>query len=90
VQLRAALDSHEVVTKPGLKDLKIVSAIKNSVSVLDDEPIRSERPWDYFREGYELNLGGFFSIVSDQALPHDIFILKCLEGLDTAKKARML
>lgn len=65
MQLRGTPDSHEAVAKPGLKDIKIVSAIKSGASVLDHDPVTMQSPWERFRRDYELNLGDFISIVSD-------------------------
>lgn len=85
-QIRAALDSHVDVTKSGLKEIETVSAVTDGVSV----PDRSESPWGRFRLDYELDLGGFISIVSDRLLPHDIFMIKRLDGPHAARKARIL
>lgn len=58
--------------------------------MLDSIAIEQKSPWDYFREDYKLNLGGFVSIALDKKKPHDSFIIKRLDGPDLAKKFQML
>ena len=85
-----AAGSNEFVTKPGLKPLALVRVAENGVSVLNSTAIKRESPWNYFREHYELNLGGFVSVASNRAYPHDLFTVKRLKGPDDAREVRML
>ncbi|OBT83711.1 hypothetical protein VE02_08281 [Pseudogymnoascus sp. 03VT05] len=82
--------SNEVVTKPGLKSFALVPVAEDGVSVFDSTEIKRESPWDYFREHYELNLGGFVSVASNRAYPHNLFIVKRLKGPDDARGVRLL
>jgi hypothetical protein len=72
------------------KDLAIVRAVKQGVSVLDSLSIRNESPWETLRSDYELNLGGFVIIASDRGDERDSFIVKRFSGPDMASKLRML
>ncbi|KFZ24055.1 hypothetical protein V502_01467 [Pseudogymnoascus sp. VKM F-4520 (FW-2644)] len=82
--------SNEVVTKPGLKSFALVPIAEDGVSVFDSTEIKRESPWDYFREHYELNFGGFVSVASNRVYPHNLFIVKRLKGPDDARGIRLL
>ncbi|CZT07743.1 uncharacterized protein RCO7_11235 [Rhynchosporium graminicola] len=72
------------------KDLAIVQAAEQGVSVLDSLSIKYESPWRSLRSDYELNLGGFVIIASDRGSERDSFIVKRFSGPDMASKLRML
>ncbi|KFY97779.1 hypothetical protein V500_01918 [Pseudogymnoascus sp. VKM F-4518 (FW-2643)] len=87
--IKASLGSREKATKSGLRDLQVVKAAQSGVSVLD-RTVQFESPWARFCEKFELNLGGYVSIVADRSPPYDVFMVKRLEGPDAAQKVRML
>ena len=87
--MELALESSETATESGLKDLQLVKAAQSGASVLERN-VQYESPWHRFCEKFELNLGGYVSIVADQSPPHDIFMVKRLKGPDAAMKVRML
>jgi hypothetical protein len=77
-------------TKPGVRDLKIVEAAKSGVSVLDNDLVRLESPWVRYHKRYEMNVDGPTSVVTDRLYPHNLFMVKCLEGHEADRKIRML
>jgi hypothetical protein len=81
--------SLKTATKPGLRDLQVVKAAQSGASVLD-RTVQFESPWHRFCEKFELNLGGYVSIVADRSPPYDIFMVKRLTGPDAVQKVRML
>ncbi|PVH67625.1 hypothetical protein DL98DRAFT_600297 [Cadophora sp. DSE1049] len=72
------------------KDLAIVRAAEQGISVLDSLTIRYEFPWKSLRSDYELDLGGFVIIASDRGNERDSFIVKRFSDPDMASKLRML
>jgi hypothetical protein len=85
--IETALDGRETATKSGLRDLQVVKAAQSGVSVLD-RTVQFESPWHRFCEKFEVNLGGYVSIVADQSPPYDIFMVKRLKGPDAVQKVR--
>lgn len=59
-------------------------------SVLDNDLVRLESPWDHYHMRYELNVDGSASVVTDSSYPHDLFMVKSLERPDTYQKIPML
>ena len=72
------------------RDLAIVQAAEQGVSVLDSLSIQYESPWRSLRSDYELNLGGFVTVASHREKERDSFIVKRFSGPDMASKLRML
>ncbi|KAH6698189.1 kinase-like domain-containing protein [Leptodontidium sp. MPI-SDFR-AT-0119] len=77
------------LTGSGRKDLAIVQAVEQGVSVLDSS-VNYESPWNSLRNDYELDLGGFVIIASDRGNGRNSFIVKRFSGPDMASKLRML
>ncbi|KFX95975.1 hypothetical protein V490_03611 [Pseudogymnoascus sp. VKM F-3557] len=87
--IKASLGKNETATKSGLKELHVVKAAQSGASVLD-RIVQFESPWARFCEKFELNLGGYVSIVADRSPPYDIFMVKRLKGSDAVQRVRML
>jgi hypothetical protein len=69
--------SSSIRIKPAPNSQALIPAGEVAVSTHD---ILWESPWEYYQQAYELNIGGFVFVASEQAPPHDLFIIRQLLG----------
>ncbi|KAI9772441.1 MAG: hypothetical protein M1840_000644 [Geoglossum simile] len=75
-------------TKDGRKRIQL--PINPSTSTTELIPVRKRSPWDLYRKGYRLELGGSVAVVSKMPATDVSFTIRSFSGADAEEKLYML
>jgi hypothetical protein len=69
---------------------KATNATVNLVSPYEVIPVREESPWDHYRSGYGVELGGPVAVVRKAPATKDLFTMRSFSSFGAEKKLYML